>query len=204
MKKIIKMNPIKYCYFRLKEKRLNIGVKWDRINPPKDDDFEAHLINIFNPEPSKNNEEGLPTNEYRFAPSDYSNKILRDGYVTEPYREFIEMLNNYSSKEEFVVYRGIPEELFSQMKKDAKNIPGVDLVDKGFMATAAIIDTEFKPKIRLRIKLPKGTNAIYLGNVNNEKEYYYEIRIQCGAQLKIVSIDDTYINCELLRTTPPL
>ena len=59
---------------------------------------------------------------------------------------------------------------------------------------------EIKREIRLRIFVPYGTNVIYLGNVNDEEERYYEVDVQYGAKLKIVSMDKTYINCVLIST----
>ena len=38
-----------------------------------------------------------------------------------------------------------------------------------------------------------------MGNVNDEPEYY-EVDVMRGAKLKIISMDDEYINCELLET----
>lgn len=54
-------------------------------------------------------------------------------------------------------------------------------------------------KIKLRIKVPAGTKCVYMGNVNDE-QWYYEVDIMHSAKLKIISIDKTYINCELLTT----
>ncbi len=39
----------------------------------------------------------------------------------------------------------------------------------------------------------------YMGNVNYEQEYY-EVDVMHGSKLKIISIDDEYINCKLLET----
>ena len=38
-----------------------------------------------------------------------------------------------------------------------------------------------------------------MGNVNCE-QHYYEVDIQHGAKLKVISTDNEYINCSLLST----
>ena len=73
------------------------------------------------------------------------------------------------------------------------------ILEKGFMQCSLVKGCESKCNYRLRIFVPKGSQVIYLGNVNNE-QYYYEVDIQTGAKLEIVSVDDRYINCKLLGT----
>lgn len=46
---------------------------------------------------------------------------------------------------------------------------------------------------------PQGTKCVYMGNVN-EEQGFYEVDVMHGSKLKIISIDDEYINCQLLAT----
>ena len=71
------------------------------------------------------------------------------------------------------------------------------LYEKSFLQTSLVKGHESNSQYHLRIQVPAGTQAVYLGNVNDE-QFYYEVDIQHGAKLKIVSIDDEYINCILL------
>lgn len=50
-----------------------------------------------------------------------------------------------------------------------------------------------------RILVPKGSHVKYMGNVNFE-EHYYEVDIQHGAKLQVISADKEYINCLLVST----
>ena len=83
------------------------------------------------------------------------------------------------------------------MQENAKNMKGVDLYEKSFLQTSLVKGHESNSQYHLRIYVPKGTQAVYLGNVNDE-QFYYEVDIQHGAKLKVVSMDETYINCILL------
>lgn len=81
------------------------------------------------------------------------------------------------------------------MKSQRVNI---DLYDKGFLFTTLTKATLPKKDYNLRILLPKGTNAFYSGDINDEEEVYQEIVVQCDAKLKIVSFGVKYINCLLV------
>lgn len=74
-----------------------------------------------------------------------------------------------------------------------------DLYEKGFLATSLVKGQEINSKIKLRIYVPAGTKCVYMGNVNNEQNFY-EVDIMHGSKLKIISADNTYINCKLLET----
>ena len=85
------------------------------------------------------------------------------------------------------------------MVENARNIPGCDFYEKGFLATSLVKGQEINYDIKLRIHVPAGTKCVFMGNVNDEPEYY-EVDVMRGAKLKIISMDDEYINCELLET----
>ena len=74
-----------------------------------------------------------------------------------------------------------------------------DLYEKGFLATSLVKGHELNYDIKLRIKVPAGTKCVYMGNVNEEQDFY-EVDVMHGSKLKIISMDDEYINCELLET----
>lgn len=74
-----------------------------------------------------------------------------------------------------------------------------DLYEKGFLATSLVKGHEINSKIKLRIYVPAGTKCVYMGNVN-EEQGFYEVDVMHSSKLKIISMDDEYINCELLAT----
>lgn len=84
------------------------------------------------------------------------------------------------------------------MIKNAKNIKGIDLLEKSFLQTSLVKEHESNSQYYLQIYIPVGTQAVYLGNLN-DKQYYYEVDIQHGARMKIISADDKYINCQIIQ-----
>ena len=72
--------------------------------------------------------------------------------------------------------------------------------DKAFLCTSLLKGHELKQEYKLRILIPKGTNAAYMGNLNGEEEIFYEVIVQKGAVLRIVSFDGTYWNCRVEKT----
>ena len=85
------------------------------------------------------------------------------------------------------------------MVKNAKDVPDCDLYEKGFLCTSLVKGCEYAYDTRLRIFVPQGSNVVYLGNVNDEQENY-EVVVQKGAKLKILSKDQQYLNCLLIGT----
>lgn len=83
------------------------------------------------------------------------------------------------------------------MQENAKSMKGVDLYEKAFLQTSLVKGHEINACYHLRIYVPEEREAVYLGNVNEEQSYY-EVVLQHGAKLKVVSIDGKYINCRLL------
>lgn len=124
---------------------------------------------------------------------------LRNGHPEECDLEFAENILHNTTKIPLVVYRGISKEVFRQMLENAKNINGIDLYEKAFLYTSLVKGFENPAEIYLRIFVPANTPAIYSGNVNYELERFYELVIATNYGLKIVSADNKYINCLLLK-----
>lgn len=104
----------------------------------------------------------------------------------------------YIQQKFLLYYIEVCEEVFRQMKDNAKNINNVDLYEKSFLQTSLVKGHESNSQYHLRIYVPEVVQAIYLGNVNDE-QFYYEVDLQYGTNLKIVSIDDEYINCKFVK-----
>lgn len=112
----------------------------------------------------------------------------------------------------FVVYRGVFPDTLDQMYRLGKN-HGCDLYDPGFLQTSLIKGREERREYRLRILVPNGTHAVYLGSngIINPGDHYHEVDIQRGASLKILSVGPKeyspdgskfrYINCWVLSTS---
>ena len=197
------MNIIKNYIYRLKEKIFKYSIKLDEIGLSIDDidTIDSFADKYLNNEPNPKDDNGDWSLEYRLAASGSSiSDRYRNDQAGEIDYKIEQMLKRYQIKKTVVVYRGIPHELFEKMYQYAKDIKGVDLVEKGFLSTSLIKSKEEPLEKRLRILVPKGTNAVYMGDVNGEKERYYELTIQRGAHLRILSIDGKYINCQLLKT----
>ena len=65
------------------------------------------------------------------------------------------------------------------------------------MFTPLVKGKELDRVCKLRIHLPEGTHAYYAGNVNQEETLYYEVVVQKGTRLHILSKDKEYYNCIL-------
>lgn len=101
----------------------------------------------------------------------------------------------YQTKVDLVVYRGVCENVFKSMKKSFFKFH-----DKAFLCTSLLKGHELDQEYKLRILIPKGTKAAYMGNLNGEEEIFYEVIVQKGAVLRIVSFDGTYWNCKVEST----
>ena len=200
MKRNANMNRIAYTIFRIKGVLLKTGMRWDqqRLSADEVDQFAKDYLNE---EPARIYNNGAQTLEYMLSQSGSSiSERLREGEGNEFDNAIVDMVRNYQTKKDIIVYRGIPSLLLDYMFKTARGRKGIDLIDNGFMATSLVKESDLPGDVLLRIKVPSGINAIYMGDVGYEKEKYHEVTIQCGASLKIVSIDNEYINCELLST----
>ena len=187
-----------FFYYRIIERIYNVGAIWDKMAPSEENAINfAH--NNINQEPERYVEGGSFSLEYCLA---YSGETINERYRCDNPEEIdlriADMIALHVTKVPLVVYRGVSKVVFEQMKKNAKYMKGVDLYEKSFLQTSLVKQCEIKERCRLRIYVPEGTQAVYLGNVN-EEQFYYEVDLQHGAELKVVSMDEKYINCRLIR-----
>ena len=136
----------------------------------------------------------------------HSGEIINERYRCDnhDYKDDIDkqipsMVAQYTTKIPLVLYRGVCDYVYELMVRKAKGVEGTDLLEKGFLATSLVKGHEINYPIKLRIYVPAGTHVVYQGNVNYEQNFY-EVDIQHEAHLKIISKDDIYINCLLLKT----
>lgn len=192
------MKPL--MFYRIKDIFLNIGSKWDKLSPPEDEAI-AFAHEFINPEPAKYiSSDELSRAHILSHYGELYNPIFREGRNTEDddCKSLFDMVEANQVKRDVVVYRGVDIGIFEQMKKNAKNKDGIDLLDKGFLYTSLVKGNEAKSFCQLRIFVPKGTSAVYSGNVNDE-QFWYEVVVQCGTPLKVISADKEYINCVVLQ-----
>ena len=186
-------------FYHLKEKIKHIGADWDNLAPDKDTAIEYAHSHI-NPEPEQMIDENHYSMQYCFAHSGESvNERFRQNRADNIDLQIAEMVASNTTDTDLVLYRGVCDYVFDLMKKNAKNMPDCDLYEKGFLATSLVKGQELNYKIKLRIYVPAGTKCVYMGNVNNEQGFY-EVDVMNNSKLKIISIDDKYINCKLLAT----
>ena len=203
------MKPM--IYYRIKEYIFHIGAKWDKKAVKEENaiDFAHEHINA-EPEQCMDSLEYLLANEGENINKQLRNRKMQD--VDLYIRDIINMLNNNTTDTDLIVYRGIQDNVFNEVLKslikEASIFPDYDLYDNGILATSLVKGKELrgsrspqKPnKFKgFRILIPKGSHVKYMGNVNFE-EHYYEVDIQHGAKLQVISADKEYINCLLLST----
>ena len=203
------MKPM--IYYRIKELLFHIGAKWDKkaIKEENAIDFAHKHINA-EPEQCMDSLEYLLATEGENINKQLRNREMQD--VDIYIRDIINMLNNNTTDTDLIVYRGIQDNVFDEVLEslieEASIFSDCDLYDKGILATSLVKGKELrgsrspqKPnKFKgFRILVPKGSHVKYMGNVNFE-QHYYEVDIQHGAKLKIISADNEYINCSLLST----
>ena len=186
-------------FYRIKENTIKLGASWDKLAPSENAAIEfAHTY--LNTDPHRFNTKQQYTMEFYLAcKGDDINTRYRNNIPTQEDLQVAETLKEYKSQKDLVLYRGVCDEIFLLMKKNGKNHTDCDLYEKGFMACSLVKGHEYRSSKYLRIYIPKGTNVIYQGNINNEQNTY-EVDIQYGAKLKIVSADNKYINCKLIET----
>lgn len=190
------MKPL--FYYNIIEIFCNIGKKWDSLSPKEIEAIEFAHKNI-NPEPIRKITGFSP--EYYLAHfGENINAKLRNNTIDEDDKMTIKMVSKHKTKVPLVLYRGVYKDVFDQMKENAKNMKDTDLYEKAFLQTSLVKGHErCSKKYSLRIFVPAGTQAVYLGNVNDEHSTY-EVVIQHGAKLKILSKDKKYFNCKLIET----
>ena len=193
---------IKDFTYRIKEVIFRYGYNWDLLSPTEKNAKMFAKLNINKePEMYKDEDYNEFSSEYILAASSMTinNRLRSDdlNYITDNISKDI---NKYKLKKDIVVYRGVHENVMNLMIKNANNYRNIDYYEKGFLNTSIVKGKEIDCDTKLRIYLPKGTCAFYAGNVNGEEDIYYEVIIQKGAKLKILSKDKEYINCILLET----
>lgn len=189
---------IKNLYYKIKEVIFKYGKKWDELSPSEDEAIEFAKKNI-NEAPVYNK----PTDtEYVLASSSITiNDRFRLNHSNNrdmKHARYIEW--KYCLKNDIVVYRGVSQIPYEKMIKAAKGVKCVDFLEKGFLNTSIVKGKQSDCDIQLRVYIPKGTTAFYVGNISCEEKIYYEVIVQIGARLKIVSMDNKYINCKLIET----
>lgn len=186
-------------FLRIKGKFQNIGANWDKLAPTKEQAIEyAH--NHINQEPKRMIDANHYSMEYCLAHSgEIVNERYRQNRQDEIDLKIGDMVAEHATDTDLVLYRGVCDYVYDLMKENAKDIPDCDLYEKGFLATSLVKGHEINSKIKLRIYVPAGTKCVYQGNVN-EEQGFYEVDVMHSSKLKIISIDDEYINCKLLAT----
>lgn len=187
-------------YLKMLEKELEISSAWD-AKAASQRNIHAFVNTYLNPEPARYQPDGSYSLAYCLAAAGESiNDQLRSGIITPRVQEIIKMFDdNYKAKCDLILYRGVSQFVYDQMVDNATDMPGVDLLEKGFLQTSLIKGRELPAQIHLRIFCPAATKAIFLGDVNYEG-HFSEVDVMKGAQLKLISADDAYINVKLITT----
>ena len=184
---------------RIIDKIKHIGASWDKLAPAETDAIKYAHKHI-NPEPQKMIDDHHYSPEYCLAHSGESiNDRFRENRPTDIDKKIADIVAKTTTDSDLVLYRGVGDYTFDLMIKNAKSQKNCDFYESAFMSCSLLKDHELLYKKRLRVYVPAGSRVIYLGNVNDEQEYY-EVVIMRGAKLKIVSADHTYINCRLIET----
>lgn len=185
--------------YRIKEKFSHVGRKWDAMAPTKEQAIEFAHTHI-NLETKRMTDAVHYSMEYCLAHSGESiNERYRQNRADETDIKIAEMVAQNTTDTDLILYRGVCDYVYALMIKNAKDKADCDLYEKGFLATSLVKGCEINYKIKLRTFIPAGTKCIYQGNVN-EEQYYYEVDVMHSAKLKIISIDNEYINCLLIST----
>lgn len=186
--------------YRIKDKFLNIGQKWDQLAPD-----QAHAIEFahthINPEPL-HTPIGTPQPPEFFLArkGDEINHYYRQDTPKEEYKKISAMMAKHSTDIDLVLYRGICPDVYKSMKRNARKKSNCNLFEKGYLSCSLVKGKEKRAIYHLRIFIPAGTHVTYLGNVNGEENVYYEVAVQHSSKLKVISKDNKYINCLLTET----
>lgn len=190
------MKPL--IFYRMKDILSSVGSKWDELAPSEENAIEF-AYEYLNDEPQKMIDTFHYSPEYCLAHYGQDiNMRFRENREDEDDRKIAEMISTHTTRKTMVVYRGVCEFVFNHMIQTEKGMEDADLVDKAFLQASLVKGAEIQSDYQLRIYVPKGTEAVYLGNVNDE-QFYYEVDIQHGTKLKIISMDKRYINCKIVK-----
>ena len=191
------MDKMQILYFRLKEMIFKDGRKWEKKYPVKGDVKQFARQNI-NQQPNKFIGGGYTGEYIVVSTAETLNDRIRSGRIAN----YEDSINNgylafakYQTKVDLVVYRGVCENVFKSMEKSFFKFH-----DKAFLCTSLLKGHELDQEYKLRILIPKGTKAAYMGDLNGEEEIFYEVIVQKGAVLRIVSFDGVYWNCKVEST----
>lgn len=186
-------------FLRIKGKFQNIGANWDKLAPTKEQAIDYAHTHI-NQEPEQMIDANIHSMEYSLARYGGSiNDRYRQGRVNNSDLEIAAMVAEHTTDTDLILYRGVCNGVYNLMVQNAKDIPDCDLLEEGFLATSLVKGHEINSEIKLRIYVPAGTKCVYLGNVNEEQDSY-EVVVMHSSKLKIISIDNEYINCRLIAT----
>ncbi len=190
------MKPL--FFYRIKENLSHTGASWDELAPDEDVAIEYAHKHI-NEDPDIKDSNGKYSLEYCLASSAESiNERLRADSPEDIDIKISERLSGYTTDTDLVLYRGVCEYVYEKMISNA-NAKKCDLYEKGFLCTSLLKGHEYDYKTKLRIYVPRNSHVIYQGNITGEQNNY-EVDIQCGSRLKIISVDHDYINTLLLST----
>ena len=190
------------CFLKLKGIFIRTGKKWDKDAAVAEEDALNFAYVHINAEPQKYDADDNYTLEYALAHyGETINERWRNEQPNKDDRDMAAMIAANSADCDLVLYRGISKNGFLQMVEDAKReqYKKKYILEKAFMSCSLVKGHELNHEVKLRIYVPKGTHLLYLGNVNDEQEFY-EVVVQYGALLKVVSADKKYVNCELMGT----
>lgn len=186
-------------FYRIKDAVLGIGASWDKLAPDKETAIDFAHTHI-NEEPERMIDIHHYSMEYCLVHSGESvNERFRQNRADETDLKIAAMVDEHKTDTDIILYRGVCDHVFKLMQDNAKEMHDCDLYEKGFLACSLVKGHEINCKTKLRIYVPAGTKVVYLGNVNEEQNFY-EVDVMHGSKLKIISIDDTYINCQLIET----
>ncbi|ADL64147.1 TPA: ADP-ribosyltransferase [Staphylococcus aureus] len=190
------MFRLKKWYLKQKGYFCRVGEKWDNSNLSHEN-IHSYVDRVLEYE-TETRRNGQPTEEYILASSgEKINEDLRSG--TNDHKEILEVFDKYKVKEDITTYRTVSPRIYKLMEKNAKNLNGVDLFELGILHTSLIKGYESREEgYKLRVKVKKGTPAFYVGNLTGEESHYYEVIVVNNLKLKIISIEDYYINCEVV------
>lgn len=154
----------------------------DKLNENKIKDYNAkEFYNKSDIEEwAKNTFKNLTITEeknlYAYTKSESINNDIRMGEKLSFCNEKTDMylskiIDENIIKESIVVYRGITKEAYECMKKAYKDkypysVDNNKLLEKAYMSTSLIDGNELKSYYKLIIVVPKGTHAIYIGDIS--------------------------------------
>lgn len=200
-KRNLRLPLLKELKLRMYDKKHHISTNWDIKSFPAEyaDDLAHEYINK-EPEKPKQGTDNSTNTYYRLAAFGKSiNARLRKG-VNNDDMDIINMVKSNHTKASLILYRGVCDDVYQKMLLNAKNISDVDYVERGFLCCSLVKDHHINEEICFRIFVPEGTPAAYMGSVSNEPGYY-EVDVLCGCKLKIISIDNEFVNCKLVGFT---